>query len=737
MNRYLPPAFPLMVVVCAICCTVPAVAGSGDPEWTIYTPANTGIPGDYVHTLYVDEQDRPWIPAYIPFWEQGGMARMDGDLWTTVSNVDYPVVASPRFNDIIRDAHGIMWIASDHGLLRYDPDIGPNSLVRYDQSNTPMPASQIRNVDIDPTGAIWLAIHDVSDVPPGGLARFDPAAGTWDVWTTANGLPWGGEWPNWDWVDFVAVAPEPTGGFTVWFGSSEMGMATYRNGNFFWYGNTWPPSDPMTPMRFMSNDPVDEQGNMWMLLWAGLARRAPDGSFLVVGYPDGLDTEVSRAYAASGGRCFLATYHGDTFLWDNGWGYYGNWGGGHTYAFAEDSTGAFWTGGIGGAAKYEDGFWQRYRLTNTGMIGYWIRAITFDDAGNVYINGNAAPGVGGFNIFDGERWIGVNDANYGLGPPWGLPSDDVSALCVRANGYVALAPGGLQGVLEWNPEDFSYTYLLPQGYDIAHLAEDGLGRLWAAGDYGVAYLFDEQGGWTQFAQGSSPLPAGSIGTLIPDEVTPGYVWIASQFGIAHTDGVDWTIYPRELLGLDQDSIGWHVTCADVADDGTLWVGSGRGIFHFDPETLEYSQYTPQNTTLPSDDIDHVTIAPDSSVWMSTFDFGYPHPGGLTSFDGQTWTTWTMDDSPLPHNQIWELESRPVAGGFEVWVGTASEGIAVVGVDTATPGDVNGDGVVGILDFLELLAAWGPCGDCSSCPADLDGDCTVGVTDFLILLAAWG
>ncbi|MHC4429704.1 MAG: hypothetical protein ACYS0D_14045, partial [Planctomycetota bacterium] len=55
------------------------------------------------------------------------------------------------------------------------------------------------------------------------------------------------------------------------------------------------------------------------------------------------------------------------------------------------------------------------------------------------------------------------------------------------------------------------------------------------------------------------------------------------------------------------------------------------------------------------------------------------------------------------------------------------------------GDLDGDGSVGITDFLLLLAAWGPCPDpCPpSCPADLDGDCVVGVTDFLVLLANWG
>ena len=54
------------------------------------------------------------------------------------------------------------------------------------------------------------------------------------------------------------------------------------------------------------------------------------------------------------------------------------------------------------------------------------------------------------------------------------------------------------------------------------------------------------------------------------------------------------------------------------------------------------------------------------------------------------------------------------------------------------GDLDGDGAVGINDFLALLAAWGPCPDpCPpSCPGDLDGDCTIGITDFLILLANW-
>jgi len=56
---------------------------------------------------------------------------------------------------------------------------------------------------------------------------------------------------------------------------------------------------------------------------------------------------------------------------------------------------------------------------------------------------------------------------------------------------------------------------------------------------------------------------------------------------------------------------------------------------------------------------------------------------------------------------------------------------------AGPADLDADGVVGVLDFLDLLAAWGPCpAPPQACLADLDGDGVVGVLDFLDLLASW-
>ena len=50
-----------------------------------------------------------------------------------------------------------------------------------------------------------------------------------------------------------------------------------------------------------------------------------------------------------------------------------------------------------------------------------------------------------------------------------------------------------------------------------------------------------------------------------------------------------------------------------------------------------------------------------------------------------------------------------------------------------PGDVDGDGVVGVNDLLAIIAAWGPCSGCSE---DITGDGVVDVNDLLAGLAAW-
>lgn len=83
----------------------------------------------------------------------------------------------------------------------------------------------------------------------------------------------------------------------------------------------------------------------------------------------------------------------------------------------------------------------------------------------------------------------------------------------------------------------------------------------------------------------------------------------------------------------------------------------------------------------------------------------------------------------------DCDSNGLTDACEILAGTSkdSNGDGVLDV-CECPWDLQGDAIVGINDFLDMLAAWGtdPGG-----PPDFDGDGVVGILDFLELLANWG
>ncbi len=90
-----------------------------------------------------------------------------------------------------------------------------------------------------------------------------------------------------------------------------------------------------------------------------------------------------------------------------------------------------------------------------------------------------------------------------------------------------------------------------------------------------------------------------------------------------------------------------------------------------------------------------------------------------------WVFINRFDSPqLPIDEL-----LPLVWAYE----TTPETPAVI-PELSCAADLDGDTIVGITDFLKLLAHWGtdPGG-----PPDFDGDGNVGIIDFLELLANWG
>ncbi len=128
-----------------------------------------------------------------------------------------------------------------------------------------------------------------------------------------------------------------------------------------------------------------------------------------------------------------------------------------------------------------------------------------------------------------------------------------------------------------------------------------------------------------------------------------------------------------------------------------------------------------------------------------------------SISGDGGATWTLVQSIAQNTGVWR-EATFTVGSFMTPTSTMRMRFSVIdrpensiteaAIDefrvellfcgTPLPGDVNGDGLVDVVDLLAVLGAWGFCPNCEliACPADIDGDCDVDVVDLLTVLANW-
>ena len=166
------------------------------------------------------------------------------------------------------------------------------------------------------------------------------------------------------------------------------------------------------------------------------------------------------------------------------------------------------------------------------------------------------------------------------------------------------------------------------------------------------------------------------------------------------DGVDWEIIALATLGGDTsdafaiNGAGDIVGCASIGGAGTeravLWTSDG--VIH-DLDT-RLCRYVPTN---PDEDL--------ASAWVLQEARDINDAGHIVGFG--------MRNTPLPDG---DPRQRPF-----------------LLIPLLCAGDLDGDRVVEINDFLVLLAEW----DKTCSRADINEDGIVNVNDFLLLLADWG
>jgi len=647
-------------------------------SWKYHRPGNTGVMGDYSDALWIAPDDVPYIGGYVPQFEEGGFSRFieSENRWENFSNVDYPVIGDPentgtaRVSDICPDANGALWMGTWVGVLYFDPAVGPSSLVRYDRFNSPLPGGRTMDLSVAPDGSVWMAIYN------GGLARFVPGTETWTVWgygSNENG------WPGWSVTSSAAVQPKPGGGYIVWI-EDAFGIATYDSDTDLF---TELPNNDVTGeiQDIPHDDACDDAGNCWMLRYTTpgqgytLDYRRPDGTWVSPPQPPFAFYGFDAFRAFGDGQVIRIGGNNEAWYFDGAvWADLGSWRpGGFTYAIDMDSKGNVWVSGNGGSARRDaaTGQWQRYRITNTAFMDYFIRDIAFAPNGDVWVTENAGSGVGGIGVFDGERWHNHNIYHYGLGVDWPFNCDNADAITFReSSGNVAFNPTN-NGIREWDGSSYS---TLETGSTSDGLVEDSQGRLWTMGNYYSLRYHD--------GSGFQSVPIDGWGAnVVRDESRPGTVWACANFEVVRTDG-DYH-FSREVPDFPElNSLHDVLTGVAAAPDGVAWVGSTEGIIRVDANDGTHQWWHSTNSAMPADQVTPLVVSPDGLVWFTNFNSqGFER--AIIWFDGTEFGTITRAEG-LPHEQIYDAEVREVEGGYEIWLACASRGIGVLTVMTGGP-----------------------------------------------------
>lgn len=656
-------------------------------SWKFYTTGNTGIMGDYAEAIWIDHDGDPYIAAYTPGWEEGGFSKFiqQENRWLNYSNVENPVigsiydVGSSRISDIVEDASGNLWMSTWRGILKFDPNIGASSLQFWGALNSIHPGGTTRDIDIAPDSSIWGAIISVT-WGWGGLVQYQPNTQTWRFWgfqETNN------NWPSSvSACEYVSIQEKPNGGYVVWIdGNGGHPMITFDSDTQLF---TTLPQDntPGEVMDLPGRKCIDDEGNLWVLRFTSfttppsLDYRQPNGTWVTPAQPSSTVVSDIWAFHAFGNHnALIVGANSEVFLFNGtSWQSKGTWKeGSYTSALAIDDAGNIWASGTEGAAKRDhiSGLWQRYRISNTSQIDYFVADISLDNQGNVWMTGNGGTGVGGFQKFDGIRWTGYNQLNYGLGYPFPFPTDNSEVIYFRpSNGNIVVNP--MYGYLhEWNGN--SYTSLnYPHDRSLG-VIEDSQNRLWSLGEYyNLKYQDPINQNWISVDF------AGIANNIKKDPTRPGTIWASSMYQVLRTDGVY-----RYLKTVDDfpelDPQSDYLTGVIPANNGLAWVGSNQGLFLIDANTDTYQFFSPLSSALPGELITPLTFTSDGRLWFTNFQSTTTQPIGLYWFDGTQFGSFPVQDGGLPHAQIQDIEVKENTNGYSLWISCLSRGIAVLNV----------------------------------------------------------
>jgi len=210
-------------------------------SWTEYTPFNTNLANDTIHTITSDQSNTTFISTNY------GISRFDGKNWFAWNS---STVGMKRVTSLFADRKGNLWggnnsSISSGGLVQFDG----KTWKMFTMQNSELPSPEIYDLTEDTNGTLWISHRE-------GVSTFD---GTdWNHWKTGTTFP--------SMAAMGGLARDSSG--TMWVATGK--------GAFRYDGSTWSSFDSAKgsiPSNYLLDVAVDSSGAIWFgSLYAGAIR---------------------------------------------------------------------------------------------------------------------------------------------------------------------------------------------------------------------------------------------------------------------------------------------------------------------------------------------------------------------------------------------------------------------------------------------------------------------------------
>jgi ligand-binding sensor domain-containing protein len=230
----------------------------------------------------------------------------------------------------------------------------------------------------------------------------------------------------------------------------------------------------------------------------------------------------------------------------------------------------------------------------------------------------------------------------------GLPNNAVNSIHLLSDGRMLIGTDGGAAIWkaasadevvdEWTIYNTTNSPLPNQR--VLAVEQDQHGVYWFGTAAGLASFDGTM--WNIYRAADMGLEKDQVNALAVD--AKSHIWVGTLAGAAEYDQTAWISYTQQSSGLVDNAV-FSLTIQPGAEKDIIWFGTLTGVSRYDPSNGQWQNYTRQDIDLGWGGVSHLLFDSSGKLWVCT------EGGGISLWDGITWSSLRVSNSKLPYSTI--------------------------------------------------------------------------------------